>query len=555
MSKITFNLIVSVLDENQSKIDSGGLKAGDLREKLSSLAQGSTSLSSSPGVQQTLAVEGAPSQIQPGEPIRNTGTEGKEAKKEYSRYAAGLLLLPYLEDYGLFSTLQELELNSTGLTLALMPLLEIDRLYHLNQVDRRHLGMIVGRDKSPLQPQAHRELSRAARKCSSTAFTEENASRTVEKNHLSPLGFLDMDGHHIPYYGSGETSKGFNSVLGRAMKGAQLFLASYRGSGRPVYFRLGQANRSLKDSLPGMVKRLQRVLRYQRIFTVFDGGGFKGTTLRSIDDSGAVFITPAKKTEIIKKELAAISGDEFIEIDGVRMTETRLTLKTYGEEKLRAVALEEDGRRWAILTNALRGELAMWEVYRAYSGRWDVENILKELGNHLGLDSSPGWDLVEVKKESEVKGYKRGKIKSRIERLISAYLDGALSLQEFKKLKKGLESRLRSIRRGVVLEDVEELVLEKLALTTCFKMTAINVHRDVMADLGGGFERLTVGTARRLFYLVGGWIGVEGDRLVVELESKGDGRVDEGLRRWAEKVSARGFRLPWNGLVLEARVV
>lgn len=105
------------------------------------------------------------------------------------------------------------------------------------------------------------------------------------------------------------------------------------------------------------------------------------------------------------------------------------------------------------------------------------------------------------------------------------------------------------------MEDVEELVLEKLALTTCFKMTAINVHRDVMADLGGGFERLMVGTARRLFYLVGGWIGVEGDRLVVELESKGDGRVDEGLRRWAEKVSARGFRLPWNGLVLEARVV
>lgn len=335
--------------------------------------------------------------------------EGEEICVEHGGAAVAAI---FLDDYGTAEDIPESDKEKNhysnqelAVTFALLNAGEIVKVEQdFEHLSRYEMGGIIGKNKLPSLSLYRNRIPGIVEQMDMREVILESSKRMQEIIEFSPVVYID--GHFMPYYGSGKTLHGYYPQKRLAMHGREYFFVHDR-NGLPVYATISDGYRKMKHYIVDVDEKLKEIygVKDKELLEIFDRGGY----------SKAFCVNIANKIRFIcwrsdARQIPKIAEWSKVAIEHQANSYGQVKERTfYGWEreiefqiegkaaKFREVWIRKGNKVSPALTNDF--QLSLGEVVRALTRRWGAqENMFKELKDH-GIDKIHSYRKEEFTEE------------------------------------------------------------------------------------------------------------------------------------------------------------
>jgi hypothetical protein len=307
-----------------------------------------------------------------------------------SRYAGAMLLHAFLDRVGaggVFAPLctpgqprfDDLALLTATTCAFALGVGSVEATKHLI---RAQVGALAGIAALPTLRTLRPRLAQLAESCDPLQLQATLATAMVAAD-APLLNLYFVDDHFVPYEGAKPVGKGYHTKRRHAQKGlADTLVTDY--TGRAVCFLTGPPS-GLTKTLPAALSELRTVTGETKIMLGFDRGGAYPQVFTHCRDAGVDWLTYRRGTlappgtEPRRHHLGRPDGPG----EWVMLTDERVSIDGYGQAR-QLTLFENDTAVLQVLTSdttAPPAALLAW-----LRCRWRIENVLKYLTAHHGLD-------------------------------------------------------------------------------------------------------------------------------------------------------------------------
>jgi transposase len=282
--------------------------------------------------------------------------------------------------------------RATTLTLFFLTVCGKPTVEAAKHLRRWEFGPLVGAGRAPVVRTLRRKLGELVRQGEAARFGTLLARRWVEQG-LVATAYLYVDGHMQAYTGKRRLAEVWNAQRRMPLPGV---LTHYVNDvqGRPLLFVTDEANASLAQAMPEVVRAIREVLGERPFTVIFDRGGYDSGLFTWLVAEHIDFITYQRGSP--ERPVAAFQRRECrFEGRRVRMqlAEDRVRVAQSGPWR-RVVVRTKDGHQTPILTSL--EQLPAARVACLMFARWRQENFFKYAGEHQGLDRLLGYAWAEA---------------------------------------------------------------------------------------------------------------------------------------------------------------
>lgn len=487
-----------------------------------------------------------------------------------STFGGGFLVLPFLTKVqfpqlidselaslpqGYYSTLQ-LTLNFFYLALFGIASLEM-----VKRIPKQELGLLIGRKRSAGLTKLRAFLSQVGQLKEQTSAFALTAACYQIRAGVVDWQVLFVDGHFIPYYGQRVIRKGYFTTRRMAIKGNQAYYANDSG-GRPLFFLLVSANKSLIQVLPQIMPRVRQLVGDQwtdwSLTLVFDRGGFCAELFNQLNQQKVYWVTWLKSSRKIKIKVDKIKEEKF-RLYLLRLKKSKVKVKLYEWQveitnygSCRAIVLldPKSGKRMVMITNDKVRKADQIAEYLL--NRWSQENFFKLMLARYYLDYTPGYQfenpteepLVSNPRIKELRRVKKRlitmkrKLESELSKKLLARKRDKVSLQNYKKAHKkrirtieGLDIQIERIKNELAqtpkelpLDEVwekkhEVANLERKVFFDCIKCLAFNAEEWLLEQFAHHYQSKNIRQVLLQIIFRGAHVQLVDGQLYVRLKS------------------------------------
>ena len=520
---------------------------------------------------------------------------------EFNAYAGGLLFAPLLEKYSFLPTLRRIidietyegySLEELCLTLFYLDGFGFRSMEDFKRVYPEEFGLLIGRAYSPSRFTLRRFLHKVRKLKKSEQLIEEFAYEYL-KSGIARWGVLYIDGHFLPYYGMYPITKGWHGVRQIAMKGSYNFLGVDENF-RPWLFLIRSSAEDLLKKIPEMITKAKEAAKragmdpgkLEELIVIFDREGYSAELYRFLDGRDrddkrprALFISWAKYAGKWVSDIPAEEFDHTVSIpyeiqdpEEVKYLSTEKHMNKYG--KIRTIVIESGphGKRSAIYTNGTEEQIDSDTVVCLICRRWGEENKIKELMKKHFIDYTPGYVTESLAKQPLVDNPKVKKLKQEKARLannlhklkvklMDRVLEKARDDMNWEQIKKDQIDLLAEIVKGnnevfFLEQELEKLPpkihfdqahggkrllklnFEKKRFLDCIKVFSSNMYHQMYKILRNYYDKeKELAPALAMILNRGGYIRLQGGRLIVRLRRFKNPEIDYAARRLCEDLN------------------
>lgn len=322
--------------------------------------------------------------------------EGEEVCVEHGGAAVAAI---FLDDYGTTEDIPESDKERNhysnqelAVTFALLNAGEIVKVEQdFEHLSRYEMGGIIGKSKLPSLSLYRNRIPGIVEQMDMREVILESSKRMQEIIEFSPVVYID--GHFMPYYGSGKTLHGYYPQKRLAMHGREYFFVHDR-NGLPVYATISDGYRKMKHYIVDVDEKLKEIygVKDKELLEIFDRGGYSKAFCVNIADKIRFICWRSDARQIPKiKEWSKVAIEHQSNSYGQVKERTfygwerEIEFQIEGKEaKFREVWIRKGNKVSPALTNDF--QLSLGEVVKALTRRWGAqENMFKELKDH-GID-------------------------------------------------------------------------------------------------------------------------------------------------------------------------
>jgi len=322
--------------------------------------------------------------------------EGEEVCVEHGGAAVAAI---FLDDYGTAEDIPESDKERNqysnqelAVTFALLNAGEIVKVEQdFEHLSRYEMGGIIGKSKLPSLSSYRNRIPGIVEQMDMREVILESSKRMQEIIEFSPVVYID--GHFMPYYGSGKTLHGYYPQKRLAMHGREYFFVHDR-NGQPVYATISDGYRKMKHYIVDVDEKLKEIygVKDKELLEIFDRGGYSKAFCVNIADKIRFICwrSDARQTPKIREWSKVAIEHQANSYGQVKERtfygwEREIEFQIEGKgAKFREVWIRKGNKVSPALTNDF--QLSLGEVVRALTRRWGAqENMFKELKDH-GID-------------------------------------------------------------------------------------------------------------------------------------------------------------------------
>lgn len=335
--------------------------------------------------------------------------EGEEVCVEHGGAAVAAI---FLDDYGTAEDIPESDKEKNhysnqelAVTFALLNAGEIVKVEQdFEHLSRHEMGGIIGKNKLPSLSLYRNRIPGIVEQMDMREVILESSKRMQEIIAFSSVVYID--GHFMPYYGSGKTLHGYYPQKRLAMHGREYFFVHDR-NGLPVYATISDGYRKMKHYIVDVDEKLKEIygVKDKELLEIFDRGGYAKAFCVNIADKIRFICwrSDARQTPKIKEWSKVAIEHQANSYGQVKERtfygwEREIEFQIEGKEaKFREVWIRKGNKVSPALTNDF--QLSLGEVVRALTRRWGAqENMFKELMDH-GIDKIHSYRKEEFTEE------------------------------------------------------------------------------------------------------------------------------------------------------------
>lgn len=339
----------------------------------------------------------------------NEIAEGEEICVEHGGAAVAAI---FLDDYGTAEDIPESDKEKNhysnqelAVTFALLNAGEIVKVEQdFEHLSRYEMGGIIGKNKLPSLSLYRNRIPGIVEQMDMREVILESSKRMQEIIEFSPVVYID--GHFMPYYGSGKTLHGYYPQKRLAMHGREYFFVHDR-NGLPVYATISDGYRKMKHYIVDVDEKLKEIygVKDKELLEIFDRGGYSKAFCVNIADKIRFICwrSDARQTPKIKEWSKVAIEHQANSYGQVKERtfygwEREIEFQIEGKAaKFREVWIRKGNKVSPALTNDF--QLSLGEVVRALTRRWGAqENMFKELKDH-GIDKIHSYRKEEFTEE------------------------------------------------------------------------------------------------------------------------------------------------------------
>ena len=474
-----------------------------------------------------------------------------------------------------------------GNALTYMILKDIPAQYYLNLIQKDEYALFT----ESIRPPSKDDIYEFQKRLDPQAVEEfvDNIARKLHKHGVIDLNIVFIDGHVIVYFGKASVSKIRHATRGRIMKAIEMFSANDI-KGNPIIFVLKSDGSNIKQVIPELVKRLQRIFGKQTVkIVVFDRGGFKTELFIELkDERGVDFISLAVRNPKIIKEVAEIIKNKLELFKPLHFdSEERKLVKDVADVTLTVKGI---GFRCGIIRDLKTGKIniqvtsikkdekncktEMTGIAKIYSKHWNQEDAFEQEKNGMGLDKHARYDLIQIpnaaaenkknklskqikSKDNEMNSI-RGEI-STLEKILKTKQDVNIS-----SIKKRMGGELKKIEteKKALMEKIEKIdddeAFYKLNTTaSTFKIANINylfsAHNSLFNRIKNKYSNLDFNRAKIMVYQHGGSEKLINNRLIITLDPFRNKTIHNFVVELCDELNKESPRSP-KGHIMEFHV-
>ena len=354
--------------------------------------------------------------------------------------------------------------RETLLTILLLAFLRCRSIEDYKLLEKRHLGLFWEGSRGMDLRTLRRKLSVLSFQNKALPLLTRLAQRYREIG-LVQLGVLYFDGHFVPYYGDKNVHKGFFTLRRLVVPGQeQFFLNDARG--RPFFFWLKTADRTLLEMLPEIIEQIKQLTAQESFTIVFDRGGFSSKLFRTLDGSGVKFITYLRGAG---QQVDASAFNNYTIQYRHREEQAQLAELGYigtSPEYYRLVVRKKDQKQTSILTNDW--QRTAQQVATLMFNRWSQENFFKYMIREYHLDSLLSYlaeetaELIMVKNPARKENRRTKKQLNQELQQLEHFLAEKLGVSRKRALSKTMAQKIRRAheRAAEIKETIKRLNAE-----------------------------------------------------------------------------------------------
>jgi len=396
MNKGIAHILESVKNEFRLELSRKSIER--IRESLSQ--QDSAQFQVDPGVQEELSLvnehneesleQGHADVILAKDSISSDDILEADSPKE--AHAGLFLLWPFLHRLGFNDIINTIFdpirarlffVRETLLTILLLAFLRCRSVEDYKTLEKRQIGLFWEGSRGMDLRTLRRKLSILSFQKKALDFLTQLARRYQEID-LVEIGVLYFDGHFIPYYGDKHLHKGFFTQRRLAICGQnQFFLNDKRG--RPIFFWLKPADKTLLKMFPDTIKQIKALTGQEKFTIVFDRGGFSATLFSKLDKLNITFITYLRG---VREKVDPFGFNQYTIQYRYREEKAELAELGYigmSPQRYRLVVRKKGEKQTFILTNDLQQSIG--RIATLMFNRWSQENFFKYMVREYHLDS------------------------------------------------------------------------------------------------------------------------------------------------------------------------
>ncbi len=213
----------------------------------------------------------------------------------YNAYAGGFLFAPLLNRGFYLSALRDVinirtyngySLEELCLTLFYFDIFGFQSLEDFKRAYAEEFGLLIGRTKSPSHFTLRRFLH-AVRQLDKSEELIDKFALGYLSHGAATWGVMYIDGHFLPYYGTGLISKGWHGVRQIPLKGSYNFLAVDERF-KPWLFLIRSSAEDLLQKIPELIDKVKEIglkaglsrERVDNLIVLFDREGYSAELYR-----------------------------------------------------------------------------------------------------------------------------------------------------------------------------------------------------------------------------------------------------------------------------------
>ena len=317
------------------------------------------------------------------------------------RYLGATLYYPALQALGLLEAAAacfrlpgaaQFGVRAVTLTLFFLSLFSKTTLEAAKHLRRWEFGPLVGVGRAPVVKTLRRKLGELVKQGQASRFGELLVRRWVEQGVVA-TAYLYVDGHVKAYTGKRKLAECWNAQRRMPLPGLLSYFVNDQ-QGRPLLFVTEEANASLAQAMPRVVRAIRDVVGERPFTGIFDRGGYDGKLFTWLGQEQIDFITyqrgePGLPVGQFRRRECRFEGRR------VRMQLAEDQVRVGGSGPWRRIVVRtKDGHQTPILTSL--ADTAPAKIACLMFARWRQENFFKYVREHHGLDQLLGYAWAEA---------------------------------------------------------------------------------------------------------------------------------------------------------------
>ena len=367
------------------------------------------------------------------------------------------------------------------LTVLLLAFLRCRSIEDYKTLEKRPLGLFWegcrGMDLRTLR----RKLSLVSLQKKGLTLLTHLAQR-YQQIGLVQVGVLYFDGHFIPYHGDKNLHKGFFTLRRLAVPGQnQFFLNDMKG--RPIFFWLKTADKTLLKMVPDVIKQTKELTGQKRFTMVFDRGGFSSKLFRALDKANVTFITYLRGRQ---KQVDASAFKQYTIRYRHRKKQAELAELGYigmSPKHYRLVVRQKGQKQTFIVTN--NWERSIEQIATFMFNRWGQENFFKYMIREYHLDSVLSYMAEETPEVVMVKNpakRENRRMKKQLEQQLQErerFLAEKLSAPRKRAISKSMAQKIQQAqkRAAEIRETIKQLNVQHRTMPEKVPASQVGDHR------------------------------------------------------------------------------
>lgn len=458
----------------------------------------------------------------------------------------------------------------------------LEQLRYLNVKDFEFISGFVGLPSVETMRKILYDLSLLDDAKFSTLILKKNIDYFVEHDNSYYL-----DGHFEQYTGTANVTRGWSTIKNRVCKGTfDTFV--HDGAGNPIFSLLSDNFYDFREIIPMLLERIKTLRPNKPVTLIYDRGAFSTDLMKLIaEKEHQYFITWQKGFQ--QKEAQQIKFDQtiFIEYPYNDLGIVKTIKYNFGEDvwhcnnfSCRRIVFKKHDNDFhqSILTNAAEMDAGL--VVKKMIGRSLQENDFKKQKSHFGLDEITSYRKLDYGALNDKDGNKKTNnpqyqkmlrdirlLKDQRNRLIQkvglklyrAYQQENISAHLLDKNKKIFDNIDKINARVQKLKDEKNLMQKQMSKLELFKkgnnreidlrskrilgllkVTSRNIFENAAKDFLETYGNLRdYQKVFRKLTRIGGEITIDGDVMIVKLDSFGRPAFKARCNKYFEKINNR----------------